>query len=812
MTSLGGRRRKPARWSRRKRLALILAVLPVCLAVPLSAAIGPDRIRSILERNCTACHGEGTQSAGVRLDTLPLSFSGNRRAAEVWQDVSDVLNRGEMPPRDAIPISPEDFEALVGWVTAALGESGVRSSGGKPVVVMRRLNSAEYQNTMRDLLGLDIDYVRHLPPDQVSRDGFRNNGAVLTITAMQLEHYLDAARDGLRRAIVTGPAPPVSEHRATETVVDKLKTVHWSNRLGRTGTFVLRVPEFPDEGEFSIKVRARAELPDGAPYPRMRVVMGYRADTQTPSRTVAEVDVSELTATEFEFRGRIEQYPLQSRTQSKYPGLLVWISNAYSDGRPAPTGEKVRVVEDGKERDQWVWPVDPGFPSIVVEEVSFKAPVYRTWPPAHHARIIPQAPDVRRDESRSFREVARRFMRRAYRRPPRGGELRVVLESFSAARPTVGSFEEAAREALALVLISPGFLYRPESTRRGGRLTDHQLASRLSYFLWSTMPDDRLFDLASRGSLGPATLRREVRRMLASPRAEAFVEEFSDQWLDLPGVHRVAVNPNYYPDFDPTLKADMRRETQQFFAAVLREDLSALHFLRSDFAMLNQRMARHYGLAGPRGGEFERVPLARTGRLGGLLSQASVLLANSTGEDSHPVERGVWVRSALLGDPPSPPPPEVPNLGQGDSEASLLPLRRQLELHRDSQACVRCHQGIDPWGVALEEFDAVGLRRESVVRRSGDRVEALPVDATAVLPGGHTVEGVEGLSAFLATERRRDFARALVSKLLAYALGRDIELSDRPAIDAMTDAFESSGYRLTELCGIIVTSDLFRGG
>ncbi len=778
------------------------------LAVPVDAVVA-----AVLERHCVACHGPAAQNANVRLDNLSTDLVGDRRAGETWHDVRNALNRGVMPPRDAPQLSAADRKALLDWLDVTLEAAAGTGRETDGVVVMRRLNRVEYQNTMRDLLGLDIDYVKNLPPDEVSRDGFTNNGLALHMSALQLEHYLSAARTGLSRAVVQGPAPQVFEHRAEETVADKLRNVHWSNRLGRTGTFVARAPEFPDEGEFVLLVRARAEIPEGAPYPRMHLAMGYRADTQTPSRTIAEVDVSSETSQLFEFRGRIEEFPLQSRTQSKYPGLLVWARNVYSDGKPPPAGETVEFQEDGKTKKKMVWPTDPEFPAIIVESFEFRAPVYSSWPPEHHTRLLQITPRSQRDEIRVAEQALRRFMRRAFRRPVKAADIRPMLSFFRDVRTTFSSFEEAIRETLAMVLISPDFLYRIEDASGDGRwLNDHELATRLSYFLWSTMPDASLRDLADRGILRRASvLKSETQRMLADPRASAFVEQFSDQWLDLGGIDRIAINPNYYPDFDLSLKKDMRLETQQFFATILRQDLSALNFLRADFAVLNRRMARHYGIDGPRGGTFQRVSLRNTGRTGGLLTHASILLSNSTGEDSHPVERGVWIRRAILGDPPAPPPPAVPNLASGEPGLALLPLKRQLELHQDNAACAHCHQGIDPWGIALEGFDAVGLERATVLRRSGEREERHPVDASAVLPDGYEVNGVEALARYLVERQDRRFASALTSKLLAYALGRSLAASDEEPVSEMAALFEKSGFRLRELCTIIVTSDLFRG-
>ena len=795
----------------RHSIACILGVAAVATGVPLCAGEAAAPISGILERHCIVCHGPQVQNANVRLDNLSTDTVSDRRAAETWHDVRNALNRGAMPPKGALQLSSGDRTTLLGWLDSALRKHGEVTSGAPGRVVMRRLNRNEYQNTMRDLLGLDIDFVKNLPPDEVSPDGFTNNGASLRMSAMQLEHYLAAAQNGLARAIVEGPPPPVFEHRAIETVVDKLKTLHWSNRLGRTGTFVARIPEFPDEGEFVLRIRVRSEAPPGAPHPRMHVSLGYRADTQTPSRDVAEVDVPDGPSQTFEFRGRIEEFPIQSRDQSKYPGMLVWVRNSFSDGRPAPLGEKVDFEEDGKIKQKMVWPVDPDFPAIIVEALEFKAPAYSVWPPRHHRRLVGDAPQARADESRSAETAVRRFMRRAYRRPVDNADVVPILRFFSKVRPRVGSYAQALRETLAMVLVSPDFLYRIE--RQGGEgpyVNDHELAARLSYFLWATMPDRRLMELADRGELADRdVLRAEAERMLDDPRSWAFVEQFSDQWLDLTGVHRVAINPNYYPDFDPSLKQDMRRETQHFFAHVLRENLSALNFLRADFSVLNHRMARHYGISGPRGGAFERVSLAGTGRLGGVASHASVLLANSTGEDSHPVERGVWIRTALLGDPPAPPPPSVPNLDSGNVDTTLLPLKRQLELHQDNAACAHCHSGIDPWGVALEEFDAVGLKRSSVLRRSGDQAVEHPVDASAVLPDGERVDGAEALADYLLDSQRGVFARALTEKLLAFALGRSLVAADQAAVDGLTTEFARADYRLRELCTIIITSDSF---
>ena len=320
-----------------------------------------DSVKPVLERRCLMCHGAQLQQGGLRLDTLSHDIVGDRRAAERWRDVLHAVNLGAMPPKGAPELTTDERAALVDWLYGEVRKAAQawRSTDGQ--VVMRRLNRVEYQNTMRDLLELDLDYARNLPPDEMSPDGFRNNGASLRMSALQLEYYLQAARMGLAHAIVEGSAPEVAELRVEETTEDKEKFRHFTERLGRTGEFVARSLEFPDEGEFEIRVRARAEIPEGAPYPRMELTLGYRADTQTPSRRVGAADVTSADSKEFVFRGRIESFPRQSRTQSKYPGLLIWVKNVYSDGKPRPEGRKIETVVDGKKVTEWVFEEDLRF-------------------------------------------------------------------------------------------------------------------------------------------------------------------------------------------------------------------------------------------------------------------------------------------------------------------------------------------------------------------------------------------------------------------------------------------------------------------
>lgn len=799
-------------------LRLCAAGIAIFQSGHLLAADFQKDVLPILQRKCMACHGADDVNGNVRFDTLSTDLVKDSAAAETWHDTLNVLNLGEMPPKDEEPLTEEERDLLAGWITQKIQHAiAVRKSTGGQVVI-RRLNHVEYRNTMRDLLGLDLNYGRNLPPDSASSDGFTNNGAALRMSALQLECYLESARNSLKRALVTYSQPEVVEHTQTETVTDKVKG-NYTATLGRNGMFVLRSLQFPDEGEFLIRVRARAVLPEGAPWPQLKVVLGYRADTQAPSEEVGICEVASTEFQDYEFHGRIEEFPRQTRSQSKYPGLLVWFTNAYSDGQPAPKPKtetiEVETEKNGKKRTRkqkrLVWPVDPEFSRIEIESVTFKAPIFTTWPPVHHTRILFPSDLAESNTTKYAEQVLTGFMRRAFRRPATREEVAEMVAFYEEVRPTFDTFEEAMRETLSMVLISPDFLYLIEPSSGTSRpLTDHELASRLSYFLWSTMPDDRLSKLADSGKLREsAMLAAEVDRLLNDERSWAFIEQFSDQWLDLSGVNRVAVNPEFYPDFRNELKPHMRNETQHFFAEIIRKDLSALAMLDCDFAMLNQPLAEHYGISGPRGLSFERVALDPSGRRGGLLTQAAVLLANSTGEDSHPIKRGVWIRERLLDDPPAPPPPNVPNLNADNRNFALLPLKEQLVEHRENEACARCHRGIDPWGIALEEFGATGLMRDKIQRKDGRKSLSFDVDASTTLPDGQTIDGLSDLKGYLLEKRQQQFARAIVARMLSYSLGRSLELSDEETIDELTAEFVDSEYSLRNLIRMTVASEAF---
>ena len=912
--------------------------ISIDIVSPGTGIVGGDEqaIHAILSQHCFDCHGGDEVAAALRLDSIDLEFRGVD--AETWHDVLNQVNRGEMPPEEQPEMTSESRQKLTGWIQANLDRVARERKGDRSQTVLRRLTRYEYNNTLCDLLGIDLNYVRDFPPEPSSEDGFKNNGAALGISALQVEYYLAAARYALEKAIVEGPPPQVHRHRFEQTSpASSRNDPPVGNRMLPGSSFLAKMLEYPREGQFIIRAMAGATIPDGMGIPRMRVSLGLRSDTQSPSKVVGEVDVANPEAQQklFEFRGRIEEYPLPGHNP-KFPGITITLSNVHEDGIKTPkqqrykaialTSEQKRIVGDAVKNNVPKLPVategtDVGQPNaavtsslsklqrqveelrllpadhsnqtdlayrlydlereienesklladhaekfglnaaefleryreanapllvdreqilnrfdgipridrktkqmvpeepvqprstLVLNYLEFEAPVYSTWPPEHHTRLLP--PSDLPERERAERAIES-LMSRAYRRPVSESDVRPVLSFYDEIRHDSPSFEEAMRETLAMVLISPEFLYLFEpSLNESRRLSQHELASRLSYFLWATMPDENLRSLADSGTLSDAdVMEKQVRLMLADPRSQRFVDYFTDQWLDLSGLDRVAINPARYPKFDERLKPLMKKETQSFFAAVLKNDLSALNFLDSDFLTINAPLAQHYGISGiegaPRGGDFELVHLPANDRRGGLLTQASFLMINSNGEDSHPIRRAVWLLDRLLGDPPAPPPPDVPELDSGQPDFESLTLKQQLEVHRTKSACNDCHRGIDPWGIAFESFDAVGLHRDSIRRMNNRKTVNVEVDDQVTLPGGVTIDGVMGMKKYLLQNEQDRFARSLTCKLLAYSLGRSIGFEDRDCVEELVAVFQASDYRLSDVIVAIAQSKAFQ--
>lgn len=793
-------------------------------ALPVTAET-PEPFQSvapILKKYCTQCHGPGEKKGGIRFDQLDPDLVNGDDAAR-WNDVLDQINLGEMPPEDAPQPTLQERRQLSRWLVSALREAAAAKRFKDGRVHSRRLTRYEYSNTMRDLLKTNLNFARDLPPEPASREGFQNDGSVLEMSPTQIEMYLSIARKALQEVIVIGEQPELYEFAQHETAQGKLPEKKVAGHEPVRPEFILDIPQFPRHGEFEFTVTARASVPDGQGLPRIVITLGHVPGIiHVPRGLVGSADVSEQQRT-FTFRGRLEDFPQPGPIafgSSGFKGLIAMVDFTDADGqelrypdrkyaqKPTPPKKKRNSKEQDVEEDERKTVPFGGRLDIEILSAEFKAPVYSSWPPPGHREFLFESADT--DEAQYARAVLKQFMSKAFRRPVNDQEVDEVTELFHALRDRSNSFEEAMRESFAAVLVSPHFLYIVEK-RNGSefeRITDYELASRLSYFLWSTSPDQELMSLAHRGQLSDENvLEAQTLRLLSDARSDEFVTHFVDQWLDLDALNRVAVNPEYYPDFDNSLKELMRQQTHAYFAEILRKNQSALNLIDADWEMLNRQLASHYGIEGPRSSQFERISLTSDDRRGGLLTQGSYLLANSNGEDSHPIKRAVWILDRLLDSPPAPPPPEVPQLDPTRPDLAQLTLKQQLAVHREKESCHSCHQGIDPWGIPLENFDAVGRWRSEVAALNNR--PATPVDSSSILPSGQKISGIEELRHHLLTQKNKLFARALVKRLMAYSLGRSVDFGDRQAVETLTTRFIEEDYRIQSLIVDLVQSETF---
>lgn len=596
------------------------------------------------------------------------------------------------------------------------------------------------------------------------------------------------------------------------------------------GSTMLRVDirDFPRQGEIEFEIAAAAIAGEDGRMPRLLVELGHWASGESKPRTAildVEVKANPERPEVFTVRTRMDDIPLPPALNARVPELwiLIWNKSPTFVDLPRGEGKKLLVSVSEKRADE---------PKLLVDYVKFRGPALDGWPPPHHKSILFDNDGL--SESDYVREVLRRFMTRAYRRPANDAEVEQALSLYEKLRPEHDSLEATMRKVLATVLCSPKFLYLAEPIESAGskpvrrNLSDYELATRLSYFLWCSMPDETLFDLAEQGQLHlPQVLAEQVSRMLSDPKSSRFVDAFVDQWLKLDGLVQVAVNPEYYPDWNEVLKDDMRSETINFVENALRENHSCDELITGGYTMLNERLANHYEIPGVFGNHFRRVELKPKYKRGsGMLGHASMLLANSNGEHSHPIKRGVWILDRLLDNPPPDPPPGVPDLQQDNPDTASLSLAKQLELHRADVSCANCHAKIDPWGIALERYDAVGRWRQLVRTREVTTLEsnakktnkkaARPkwgnqvADARAVLSDGTKIKGIGGLEKVLSHSHQEQLAGGLSTRMMAYALGRSLDVSDGPDMDALMQEWTSKQYRLKDLVLAIVGSEPFQ--
>ncbi|MEO0414093.1 MAG: DUF1592 domain-containing protein [Verrucomicrobiota bacterium] len=664
---------------------------------------------------------------------------------------------------------------------------------------------------MQDLLGIEMDYAGNLPADPLSEDGFFNNGAALGMSAIQLETYLQTARQAMGLVLFDGGQPEQASLPIKGGYRPRgrnLKPGNNQERLGRNHYWAGSVAGQPLEGRFTIRIKAHVDRELGQPDPVLRVLYGYGVPGLTVSFTEEMVSqvITDDESIVYEFSGWCELNPRPGKETpvEKRDGIIV-IENSLDDGLPAPKALKLSKEEKSKRKDKKpVFPEDENFPQIVIELVEFIHHDYQSWPPPQHRKFVPLGTDLADREQLS--EVMRGFLAQAWRRPVTNAEMAKWLGYFEKVRADEQDDLAALREVFAVGLASPEFLYLADG-EAGGALSGVDLATRLSYFLWSSLPDAELRAAGESGELlKPDVLKTQFNRMMQDEKSDRFIKEFSSQWLDLGALDRVAINPQFYKGFDNDIKALMIQETQRYFEHVLRGERSALELLRSDYSLLNEKLARHYRLPEeslPSGEQFSVVSLEGKVRSGGLLGQGSVHMAGSDGAHSHPIKRAVWIRERLLHDPPKPPPPNVPDIAETVENFNKLSVRQQLEVHREKAACADCHRGIDPWGIAMEHYDAIGLHRDRVAKTNRK------VESNTKLPGGVEVKGISDLQDYLVEHRGEQFAEALTAKLVTYALGRTLDFGDEAAIEHLAEQFKENDYRIQSLMEAIVTSDTF---
>jgi Protein of unknown function (DUF1592)/Protein of unknown function (DUF1588)/Protein of unknown function (DUF1587)/Protein of unknown function (DUF1585)/Protein of unknown function (DUF1595)/Planctomycete cytochrome C len=753
---------------------------------PSVSLLGKDVV-PFLVKHCYSCHGGGKSKGELALDKYRDEQS-IVKDREVWENVLEMVRTGEMPPKakDRARPTPSEVELATRAIDDMLERcdcSGRRDDGR---VTMRRLNRSEYNNTIRDLLGVDFKPAADFPNDDVGY-GFDNIGDVLSISPLLLEKYLAAAEASLDRAIVISDPPRPSKER-----VGGLRATFGSggNRRGG-GTFLndkgqISGQIYVDEGDYTIRVELFGQQVGDQP---------VRAALRVDRKILKEFEVS---ATESAPATIEEKVRLKGGTRI----IAVEFFNPYTE--PLQPGEEPSKSELAPPKSEPLRPVslDKHQRVLIVRNIVLEGPYNPPAPvlPETHRRLMSHRPSLPPREA--AREIVVRFANRAFRRPVRPEEVERIMKLYDRAEKEGERFENRVRLALEAVLVWPDFLFRveldPPGTKPGTSypVTEFELASRLSYFLWSSMPDDDLLALAGRGQLR-RELGAQVQRMLADPKSTAFVQNFTGQWLTIRKLAYVAPDPKEFPGFDEDLRSAMVRESELFFEAILRENRSVLDLLDADFSFVNERLAKHYGIDGVKGPEFRRVKLPPN--RGGVLTQAGVLTLTSNPTRTSPVKRGKWVLDQILGTPPPPAPPDVPSLPEGKELTGSL--RKVMEQHRENALCASCHQRMDPIGFAFENYDAIGAWRE--------KDDGVAVDPSGVLLGGQSFRGPAELKAILRS-KKDTFSRCLTEKLLTYALGRGLEYYDRCAVDEILEALGKDDYRFSTLIFGVIQSGPFQ--
>ncbi len=716
-----------------------------------------QHILPTLKQYCGDCHwGDGAE-ADFNLEgyaTLDQLLNGRKK----WQKVVVRVAAKEMPPQDDPPLPETEHRALLDWVDNLLNSVDCTEINPGRVTI-RRLNRTEYKNTIRDLMGVNYEPADQFPGDDVGY-GFDNIADVLSLPPILMEKYLQAAEEITTSAIIDPSVP-----RFTETISGSQFNAtngsrpYQSQHVLSTNGIISYPLEITEAGKYELSIIAY-----GSQWGDEPVKMGVAVNEKKSSSKSVRA------------------------TQEKPATFTLPVRLKKGENRL-----EISFLNDFYERNK-------GDRNLYVVSASVSGPTGAL--PQSHRNLIPNSPDTPKDQRIEAEKILNLFMSRAYRRRATQGELNRLMKLYDQSREEGQGFEVSLRFTFQAILVSPYFLYKVEAPTAPGKtrdLNDFEIATSLSYFLWSSMPDNELFRLAARNQLSdPDEYRRQIARMLKDPKANALVENFVEQWLQLGHLDHFKPDPDLFPGVNTKMQQDMAMETKLLFADLIKRNASILDVLDSDSSFINQRLAEHYGIPGIRGENFRKVSMAKYGRRG-LMTQASVLTLTSNPTRTSPVKRGKWILENLLGEEPPPPDPSAMQL---EDQAELQgTLRQRMEQHRADPACAVCHKVMDQLGFALENYDAVGKWR--------DTDETSSIDASGELPDGTLFKGAIELQETVKTKMKDKFVRCMTEKMLIYALGRGLEYFDDCSVDKIIEETGPEGYRFSDLVIAIATSDPF---
>lgn len=777
--------------------------------------------REFVQKNCVDCHGPDVQEAGLRIDQLSDSLA-DADAAKKWVKVLDKVATGKMPPPTETQPAKPAVHAFTSGLSKSLHNASLAQQRREGRVTLRRLNRNEHEATLRDLLGTQVE-VKDLIPDDGAAAGFDNVSDALDISAVHLLRYQQAAERAVRSAIPDHEPAKIKVRHSGKEITERFKTYQGyldkSVRLDgeKLVVYVRLYPSVPcaaervkEPGRYRFRASLSTVGAEGRVLPLMVTHSGYKTPEDVSARRVHDIPANRTVII-------TEEFDLDAK---ELISINPW---------DLPSSRDLAKLADASPLKNY------SGPGLVVEWLEIEGPI-DPFPPLGYQRLFGDLPLKRKVAynpkslecvSEAPREDAERLIRSllpvAFRRPVEESLTDYFVKLAHDQLDQGKSFQEAMVVAYTAVFCSPHFLYLTETLNEGPperrtQLDDYALASRLSYFLWSSMPDEELFQLASAGKLRQASVRRaQVERMLKDGKSKRFTENFAGQWLDLRNINATSPDPRVYGEFDDFLFWSIQRETEHFFNEILSNDRSLTEFVDSDWGFLNQRLAQHYGIADVTGGQLHRVKLPADSHRGGVLTQAAIMKVTADGSRTSPVLRGKWVLDRIAGLPPDPPPPNTPAIDPDVRGTTTI--REQLDKHRNIAACAACHQHIDPPGFALESFDAIGGWREFYRGTGGDRVELANYPGRMVMRGpdveahgqsadGRPFKNIDEYKQILLSDKDQ-LARNLAAKLIIYATGADIQFADREVIEQLVAKSRADGYGLRSLLHDVVQSRLF---